>query len=299
VGVVLSCNNYEVIDLGVMVPAEKILHTAREQNVDVIGLSGLITPSLDEMVHVAEEMTRQNFELPLLIGGATTSKMHTAVKIAPVYKQAAVHVLDASRSVGVVEKLLNPNTREAFADEVQAEYDKMRHRHQNKRPRKPLLDLTTARDRRFRSDWSKVDIVKPDFLGVKVFDNINLGSVAERIDWTPFFHTWEINGVYPKILDDPVKGEEAKDLFNNAQVMLDNIITNGWLTARAVVGLFPANSDGDDLLLFTDDSRSYVEATFHTLRQQSDKAPSDLRWLWPILSRQWIAEWLIIWAVLP
>lgn len=271
VGVVLSCNNYEVIDLGVMVPAEKILQTAREQNVDVIGLSGLITPSLDEMVHVAEEMTRQGFELPLLIGGATTSKMHTAIKIAPAYKQAAVHVLDASRSVGVVDKLLNPNTRALFAGEVQAEYEKMRERHQNKRTRKSLLDLATARARRFQPDWSRADIVKPSFLGVKVFDKINLGSVAGRIDWTPFFHTWEINGVYPQILDDPVKGKEAKDLFNNAQAMLGNIISNGWLTARAVIGLFPANSDGDDLLLFTDDSRSYVEATFHTLRQQSDQ----------------------------
>ncbi len=270
VGVVLSCNNYEVIDLGVMVPAEKILQAAREQQVDVIGLSGLITPSLDEMVHVAEEMTRQGFELPLLIGGATTSKMHTAVKIAPAYHQTAIHVLDASRSVGVVEKLLNPNTRSAFAVEIQADHERMRHMHRNKRAKKPLLDLATARAHRFQSDWPQVDIVKPNLLGVKVLNNLNLGSVAERIDWTPFFHVWEIHGKYPAVLDDPAKGKQATELLNNAQPMLDDIIKNSRLAARAVIGLFPAHSDGDDIVLYEDDSRSYVATTFHTLRRQRD-----------------------------
>ncbi|MBN1994446.1 MAG: methionine synthase [Anaerolineae bacterium] len=273
VGVVLGCNNYNVIDLGVMVPAEKILQTAREQNVDVIGLSGLITPSLDEMVHVAEEMTRQGFELPLLIGGATTSRIHTAVKIAPAYQNTAIHVLDASRSVGVVEKLLNPTTRQSFRREVAAEYEQLRETHRGKRAKKPLLDLPAARARRFQPDWTQVDIVKPSFLGVKVFDRISLNSVARCIDWTPFFHTWEINGVYPQILNDPVKGREATDLFNNAQTLLDNIIKQGWLTARAVLGFFPANSKGDDIILYPDEARAETLAVFHTLRQQTDKGP--------------------------
>jgi 5-methyltetrahydrofolate--homocysteine methyltransferase len=274
VGVVLGCNNYEVIDLGVMVPAEQILQTAHEQNVDIIGLSGLITPSLDEMVHVAEEMTRQGFELPLLVGGATTSRLHTAVKIAPAYSHTAVHVVDASRSVGVVDKLLNPNTREVFGRETRIEYEQLREYHHQKRSKKPLLSLVTARARRFQSDWAQVDITRPSFLGTKVFDNLDLGNVAERIDWTPFFHTWEINGVYPKILDDPIKGQEATDLFNNAQAMLRDVITHSWLTARAVLGFFPANSVGDDITLYTDESRSKVLTTFHTLRQQSDKGPN-------------------------
>ncbi|MCB0165721.1 MAG: methionine synthase, partial [Anaerolineae bacterium] len=271
VGVVLGCNNYEIIDLGVMVPAEKILETAQREKVDVIGLSGLITPSLDEMVHVAGEMERLGFTTPLLIGGATTSRIHTAVKIAPAYSGSTTHVLDASRSVGVMEQLLNPNSRDAFTQATRNEYAQLREHHLNHRSNRPLLDLATARSRRFQPDWEQANIVAPSFLGAKVFNDINLGSLAERIDWSPFFHAWEMRGVYPQILNDPIKGKEATKLFNDAQTMLSDIITHSRLTARAVLGFFPAQSIDDDIMLYTNKRRSQVLTVFHTLRQQSDK----------------------------
>jgi 5-methyltetrahydrofolate--homocysteine methyltransferase len=274
VGVVLGCNNYEIVDLGVMVSAEKILAAARRENADIIGLSGLITPSLDEMVHVAKEMERQGFIRPLLIGGATTSRIHTAVKIDPVYSGPVIHVNDASRSVGVVEKLLNRNSQEQFIDDVKAEYASLRQHHQANQNRKPLLPLATARARRFKSEWDQVDVVRPARLGVQVFDNIDLGRVAERIDWTPFFHAWEMRGVYPAILHDPMKGVEARKLLTDAQAMLADIIATGKLTARAVIGLFPANSVGDDVQLFSDDSRGEVLTTLHMLRSQTDRGES-------------------------
>jgi 5-methyltetrahydrofolate--homocysteine methyltransferase len=271
VGVVLACNNYQIIDLGVMVPAEKILETARREQVDVIGLSGLITPSLDEMVHVASEMERLGFETPLLIGGATTSRLHTAVKIAPAYRGATTHVLDASRSVGVMEKLLNPNSRESFTRRVKAEYTQLAEHHRQKQSSRPLFELASARARRFQPDWTQAEIVAPSFLGVRVFDEISLGSLAERIDWSPFFHAWEMRGVYPQILSDPVKGEAATKLFEDGQTMLRDLITYSRLTARAVLGFFPAQSSADDIILYTDESRSQVLTVFPTLRQQTDK----------------------------
>ena len=227
VGVVLACNNYEIIDLGVMVPAEKILQTAIDENADMIGLSGLITPSLDEMVHVAKEMARLGFDKPLLIGGATTSRIHSAVKIDPAYSGPVVHVNDASRSVGVVEKLINPATRDQFAADVEAEYAKLREYHAAGRADRSLLDLPTARSRRFQCDWNQVDIVRPAEMGVHIYDDINLGTLAEKIDWGPFFHAWEMRGAYPAILSDPVKGHEARKLFDDGQAMLDEIIRRG------------------------------------------------------------------------
>jgi len=268
VGVVLACNNYEIIDLGVMVPAEKILQTARELNVDIIGLSGLITPSLDEMVHVAKEMTRQGFTQPLLIGGATTSRIHTAVKIEPSYNNATVHVMDASRSVGVVEKLLNAQNKVEFAADIAQEYDRLREQHQQKH-RKPLMPIGAARLKRPQFSWN--EITKPNFLGVKVFKSIDLAEIARRIDWTPFFQVWELRGKYPEILNDPLRGEEARKLFADIQAMLEKVINRKQLTANAVIGLFPANAVGDDIELYTDDSRTKVLTQFHTLRQQSDK----------------------------
>ncbi len=274
VGVVLACNNYDVIDLGVMVPAEKILETARRENVDIIGLSGLITPSLDEMVHVAAEMERLNLRLPLLIGGATTSRMHTAVKIAPVYSGPVTHVLDASRSVGVAEKLLNPKLQPEFVAALQAEHAQLRHSRQGRRQQKPLLSLAQARANRLQLEWKQAKISRPHLLGVKVLDAINLGAVAERIDWTPFFHAWEMKGVYPHLLNDPVKGQEAAKLFDDAQAMLHELVAHRQLAAKAVIGLFPANSVGDDIELYPDDRRHSVLATVHTLRQQTDKGPN-------------------------
>jgi 5-methyltetrahydrofolate--homocysteine methyltransferase len=271
VGVVLQCNNYQVIDLGVMVPAEKILHTAREENVDIIGLSGLITPSLDEMVHVAKEMQRQGFDIPLLIGGATTSRAHTAVKIEPHYHSGAtVYVTDASRSVGVAGSLLSDDMKGEYMRKIRAEYAQVRDRHKGRKAQSQQHPLPQARANRFRGDYQPV---KPSFLGVKVFDRFPLDTLVWYIDWTPFFLTWELAGRYPAILDDAVVGAEARDLFDNAQAMLKKIITEEWLTARAVIGFFPANSDGDDIVLYTDESRSEVREVLHHLRQQSVKAP--------------------------
>ena len=270
VGVVLGCNNYEVIDLGVMVPCEKILKTAREHNVNIIGLSGLITPSLDEMVHVAREMAREGFAVPLLIGGATTSKAHTAVKIAPAYDQPVVHVLDASRAVGVVSKLISSDQKSAFAEKTRLDQEQVRQAHQERGP-KTLLTLEQARERKTRIDWQAADISKPAFTGVRRLDHFPLDEIVPFIDWSPFFHTWELRGRYPKIFDDPTVGSKAKELFEDAQKLLKEIIKKKLLTARAVYGFFQANGIGDDIELYTDESRKHVLTTFHTLRQQSPK----------------------------
>ena len=303
VGVVLACNNYEVVDLGVMVPADKILAKAREVGADAIGLSGLITPSLDEMVHVAREMTRENFTLPLLIGGATTSAAHTAVKIAPDYAPGVVHVLDASRVVNVVSALLSPEQKPAFLAENTAKQNRQREEFAARRARKPLLSLEQARARKPTFNWSEIDIPRPAFLGTRVFSSaptlnsqpsslnspstlnsppplnsqpstLNLDELAEFIDWSPFFSAWELHGRYPQILDDAVVGTEAKKLFADAQKLLARIVDEKLFTARAVIGFWPANSVGDDIEVYSDESRSRVLTTFHQLRQQLEK-PAD------------------------
>jgi 5-methyltetrahydrofolate--homocysteine methyltransferase len=275
VGVVLGCNNYEVIDLGVMVPTEKILQTAREKKADLIGLSGLITPSLEEMVQVAKEMERQGFALPLLIGGATTSKAHTAVKIAPSYSQSVVHVLDASRAVGVVGSLTNPQLKPAFVQDIRTEYENLRAQHGGQKPR-PLLSLEEARRRRTPIVWKADDLPKPEFTGIRVLASdfvtgatslVMLSDLVPFIDWSPFFHTWELRGRYPAILENA----EARKLFEDAQRLLQQIISQKLLIARAVYGFFPANSIGDDVELYSDLSRQHELATFHFLRQQMEK----------------------------
>ncbi|WP_157373871.1 methionine synthase [Salipiger sp. CCB-MM3] len=270
VGVVLACNNYEIIDLGVMVPAEKILATARERNVDVIGLSGLITPSLDEMVHVASEMEREGFDIPLLIGGATTSRVHTAVKIHPRYGAGqAVHVNDASRAVGVVSSLLSPVQKPEYVANVQSEYADVAEKHARAELAKKRLPLENARGNALKLDFQPQHA--PSFLGTKAFDDWDLAELARYIDWTPFFQTWEMKGVYPKILDDEKQGEAARALFDDAQAMLKKIIDEKWFNPRAVVGFWPANAVGDDIRLFKDESRAEDLATFFTLRQQTAK----------------------------
>ncbi|MBK6620811.1 MAG: methionine synthase [Saprospirales bacterium] len=275
VGVVLGCNNYEIIDLGVMTPADRILREAREHQVDIIGLSGLITPSLDEMVHVAREMQREGFTLPLLIGGATTSKTHTAVKIEPQYSAGpTIHVLDASRSVGIVSALLgeDPDAKINLEKSVKEEYDRIREQRLNRQSGKEYLSLEQARNRRPSIDWRSYTPPRPAFLGVKVFESYSLEELATYIDWTPFFSTWELRGKYPDILSDPIVGEEAKQLFNDAQSILRRIIDEGWLQARGVIGFFPANSIGDDIELYADESRKGVQSILHHLRQQGQKA---------------------------
>ena len=271
VGVVLACNNYEVIDLGVMISSEKILAAAKELGVDVIGLSGLITPSLDEMVHVAKEMEREGFSLPLLIGGATTSKAHTAVKIAQHYKNAVVHVLDASRAVGVVSALLSPTQKDEFVANNNLEHERARVAHERKRPSKPLLSLEESRKRAFRSDWKTIDIPTPAFTGLKVIDDLPLREIAHFIDWSPFFHAWEIRGRYPALLDDPEIGPRCRELFNDAQTLLNRLINEKLIHGKAVYGFYPAARIGDDIELYTDDTRTKILTTFHTLRQQMDK----------------------------
>ncbi|MEK6769160.1 MAG: vitamin B12 dependent-methionine synthase activation domain-containing protein, partial [Gemmatimonadota bacterium] len=274
VGVVLRCNNYDVVDLGVMVPSAKILETARAERADAIGLSGLITPSLDEMVHVAKEMEREGFEVPLLIGGATTSRMHTAVKIEPHYHGPTVHVLDASRSVGVVSSLLSAERREAFAQGVRTEYVALREAHAGRRARTPTLPLEEARRRKCRIAWAGYQPPRPAFLGTKVFDGYSLGELARYIDWSPFFATWELKGHYPAILDDPAKGTEARQLMNDAEALLERIVREKLLRARAVIGLFPANAVGDDdIEVYPDDDRRAVRAVLRGLRQQNEKPP--------------------------
>ncbi len=270
VGVVLACNNYEIIDLGVMVPAEKILATAKERNVDVIGLSGLITPSLDEMVHVASEMERQGFDIPLLIGGATTSRVHTAVKIHPRYGAGqAVHVNDASRAVGVVSSLLSPVQKPGYVANVQTEYADVAEKHARAELAKKRLPLENARANALKLDFQPQHA--PSFLGTKAYDTWDLAELARYIDWTPFFQTWEMKGVYPKILDDEKQGEAARALFADAQAMLKKIIDEKWFHPRAVVGFWPANAVGDDIRLYKDESRAEELATFFTLRQQTAK----------------------------
>lgn len=272
VGVVLGCNNYEIVDLGVMVPCERILDVAKKEKVDIIGLSGLITPSLEEMVHVAKEMEREGFDLPLLIGGATTSKVHTAVKIERHYKKAqTVHVLDASRSVTVVENLLGEK-KDAFVKSVKEEYNEIRERHHNKHQNKELISIEEARKNKFQIDWSKTKVTKPSFLGVKSFQNYPLSELSDYIDWTPFFATWEMRGKYPDILNDATFGKEAKKLIADAQKLLGEIVQNKMLAASAVIGFFPANSAGDDIELYKDDTRKELLTMLHHLRQQNKKA---------------------------
>lgn len=272
VGVVLQCNNYEVIDLGVMVPAEKILQAAVDHNADIIGLSGLITPSLDEMVHVAKEMQRRGMNLPLLIGGATTSKAHTAVKIEPQYAHPVIYVTDASRAVGVAGRLLAPNLKTAYVAEIREEYEKVRERNAKRRPKAADLDYTQARKRRFRTDWNNVTPVEPKFLGLKTFDDYDLEELIERIDWTPFFMSWQLAGKYPKILDDEIVGEAARNLFADAQVMLRKLLDEKRIQARGVIGLWPANSVDDDMIeVYADESRSQVVERLHHIRQQTTK----------------------------
>jgi 5-methyltetrahydrofolate--homocysteine methyltransferase len=268
VGVVLACNNYEVIDMGVMVPADKILERAREIKADIIGLSGLITPSLDEMVHVAREMERTGFKVPLLIGGATTSRAHTAVKIAQHYSQPVVHVLDASRAVPVTTTLLSEDSKAAFVEQHNADYEALRKAHAA--PKQKLFSITEARARRTPITWRAEDIPQPEFTGVRVLDNFPLATLRQYIDWTPFFHTWELKGVYPRILDHPEQGEEARKIFADANKLLDKIIAENLITARAIYGFFPANAIGDDIELYTDESRTEVLTIFRNLRQQTD-----------------------------
>ena len=302
VGVVLACNGYEVLDLGVMVPGEKILETARERQVDVIGLSGLITPSLDEMVHVARELDRQGFQQPLLIGGATTSKAHTAVKIAPAYRQPVIHVLDASRAVPVVSALLSADQKPTLVEQVRTEYERLRHQHTERATR--LLNLTEARARAPRFDWTAYVPPRPEFLGVRVLTSeppaapagpapvqagaaeppaparvhLSLADLVPFIDWSPFFHAWQLRGVFPKILDHPKYGEQARKLYEDARRLLEDIVSRGRLTARGVYGFFPANAVGDDVEVYADESRARPRARFRFLRQQIEKGDTTPHW---------------------
>lgn len=271
VGVVLQCNNYEIIDLGVMVSCEDILRVAKEENVDIIGLSGLITPSLDEMVHVAKEMKRQGFDLPLLIGGATTSKAHTAVKIEPQYQHPVVYVSNASRAVSVVSNLLSKEHKDDFFAKTKEEYERVRARHYKKGPRSSLISIEDARANSTAIDFESYTPKKPNKLGVTVLDDLDLHEVRKYIDWTPFFMTWQLSGKYPLILRHEVIGEEATKLFNDANAMIDDVINNKKITAKAVFGLFPANSDIDDLIVYADDKRDETIMKLHQLRQQSKK----------------------------
>jgi 5-methyltetrahydrofolate--homocysteine methyltransferase len=269
VGVVLACNNYEVIDLGVMVPCERILERAKTEKADLIGLSGLITPSLDEMVHVAREMERQGFKLPLLIGGATTSRRHTAVKIAPHYSEPVVHVLDASRAVPVTTSLLSDDGKEAFIVQHRTEYEALRKAHSA--PRLQIVSLEEARAKRTPITWRAEDLPVPEFTGVRVLKNFPLATLRDFIDWTPFFHTWGLKGVYPRILEHEEQGAQARQIFAEANALLDRIIQKNLITAQGVYGLFPANAVGDDVELYTDAKRGTVLERFHFLRQQSDR----------------------------
>ena len=274
VGVVLACNNYEVVDLGVMVPAAKILEEAKRQNADIIGLSGLITPSLEEMTHVAKEMQRQNFKAPLLIGGATTSRVHTAVKIAPGYEEPVIWVKDASRAVGVASNLLSDTLRSGFLAKHQAEYDEVRARHAGKKQNVRMLDLAAARANKSKIDWAVYTPPPPGRLGINTLKNYPLDELARYIDWTPFFITWELHGKYPAILADEKVGKEATKLYNDAQATLKRIIADRSFTANGVIGLFPANSvNDDDIEVYVDESRKELRMTLHTLRQQDEKPP--------------------------
>jgi 5-methyltetrahydrofolate--homocysteine methyltransferase len=271
VGVVLGCNNYEVIDLGVMVPTEKILQTAKEQDVDVIGLSGLITPSLEEMSHVAAEMQRLNFDIPLLIGGATTSEIHTAVKIATQYHQPVIHVKDASRCVGVLSSLLSADNKQKYVDEIKAKYTDLRIKHENRKSDDMLISLDNARINALSVDWNEVSITRPAFTGNHILEDYPLEELRNYIDWTFFFHAWKIPGKYPDIFDDPVKGEEAKKIFADAQDMISEIIEKKMLQARGVVGFYPAVSKNDSVILLKDEAGKEEFSALHFLRNQEKK----------------------------
>ena len=273
VGVVLACNNYEVIDMGVMVPCEKILERAKLENADIIGLSGLITPSLDEMVHVAREMERQGFKLPLLIGGATTSRAHTAIKIAPHYSEPVVHIVDASRAVPVTTSLLSEKGKSAFVAQHRANYEALRTAHAA--PKQTAVSLEVARSRRTPITWRAGDIPSPSFTGVRVLDNFPLATLREFIDWSPFFHTWGLKGVYPRILDHREQGPQARQIFKEGNALLDFIIEKKLIIARGVYGLFPANAAGDDVELYAEEKREKVIERFHFLRQQTNREGSE------------------------
>ncbi|MHA1559970.1 MAG: methionine synthase, partial [Alphaproteobacteria bacterium] len=268
VSIVLQCNNYEVIDLGVMVPAQQIMETARAENVDIVGLSGLITPSLDEMVNVATELEREGFAVPLLIGGATTSRIHTALKISPTYRAGpTVHVADASRAVGVASSLLGAG-RDVYRQTVETDYAKLIERHSRAQADKRRLSLDAARTDRFAIDWSGYSPPRPSFIGTRTFNNYSIEELVPYIDWTPFFATWEMIGTYPQILDNPKYGETARSLFSDAKAMLEQLVSEKWLTARGVVGFWPANALGDDIIVYSDEGRAHQVATFFSLRQQ-------------------------------
>jgi 5-methyltetrahydrofolate--homocysteine methyltransferase len=272
VGVVLQCNNFEVIDLGVMVPCQKILETAKREGAEIIGLSGLITPSLDEMVFVAKEMQRLDLDLPLLIGGATTSPAHTAVKIEPNYEGPVIYVKDASRSVGVAQALIEKESRAELVEKTRLDNARRRERHAGKSRQAPQLMLDEAREKRHRVDWDAYTPPRPQFTGTKVFDDINLDTLRSYIDWMPFFNAWEFHGKFPQILSDETVGDAARSLFSDASVMLDKIIREKWLKARAIIGIFPANStDHDDILVYGDDARQSEIMRLCHLRQQRGK----------------------------
>lgn len=271
VGVVLGCNNYDVVDLGVMVPAQKILEAAKNENADIIGLSGLITPSLDEMVHVAEEMKRQKFDLPLLIGGATTSKTHTAVKIAPKYDNFVKHVNDASRAVSVVSNLLNENLKEEYKSQIIIENKNIGEEYLKRKNQTKLLSIEKARKNKLQINFTQNEIVKPSFFGIKKFDNYSLEHIVTKIDWTPFFQSWELKGTYPEIFNNNDNGTEAKKLFDDAQILLEKIVQEKSLTAKSLIAFYPANSVGDDIEIYNSEDRDRTLCVFHTLRQQSDK----------------------------
>jgi len=275
VGVVLACNNFEVIDLGVMVPAQRILEEAKKQNVDIIGLSGLITPSLDEMVHFAKEMERNGFTIPLIIGGATTSRIHAAVKVDPNYSGPAIHVLDASRSVTVCSNLMSKDNRDAYIQGIKDEYAKAREAHLSKRNDKRFVTIDEARAGKFQISLDGDVAIKPTFTGTKVIENYPLEELVPYIDWTPFFHTWELRGSYPKIFDDKYVGVEAKRLYDDARVLLKKIVDEKLLQANGVIGFWPANSVGDDIELYTDESRKTLLTRIHTLRQQAEKVKGE------------------------
>ena len=274
VGVVLQCNGYDVVDMGVMVPCEKILETAQAEKVDIIGLSGLITPSLDEMVHVASEMQRLGMDLPLMIGGATTSRIHTAVKIDPAYQQAVVHVADASRAVGVASKLLSKTAKADYVAELKETYEGLRVRRKQQQVDRSLISIEQARQHRFQPDWSSYTPPEPKVKGLKVFDDYPLEDLVQRIDWTPFFRSWELAGKFPRILEDEVVGTEATKLYRDAQAMLEKIVEEKWLTARAVIGFWPANSVMDDIELYRNPGDKEAFMTLHHLRQQLDRTKS-------------------------
>jgi 5-methyltetrahydrofolate--homocysteine methyltransferase len=275
VGVVLQCNNFEVVDLGVMVSCEKILEAATREGANLIGLSGLITPSLDEMVHVAKEMQRLGYKQPLLIGGATTSPAHTAVKIDPQYEGAVIYVKDASRSVGVCQQLVTKDTRDAYVANIKVEHERRREQHRNKSVKAPQLSLAAARAKKFKIDWSGYTPPVPSFLGVRSFEDYPLDELVPYIDWMPFFNAWEFAGKFPDILKDPIVGEAASNLYADAKRMLQTLVDEKWLQARAVIGFFPANTVGDDdINVYTDETRSTPSLRLHQLRQQKSK-PQD------------------------